>query len=506
MADPSRFLRGLAVLCALATGACGTTSFENARLEAAQSNPERRSIEPAAPDLPVILMSFSGGGSRAAALASAVLREMAGTTYEAGGGRRQLTDDVKLISSVSGGSVTSAWFGLRHGPGHSDGDLDELRQKFLTQDNMTSLGLDAINPITWLRMAFGNFSRIQALESLLDERLFAGARLAAINQPGKPFIVLNTTDMAGGETFALVPRRFDDICSSYDRLAVSTGVSASAAFPILLTPVAFRNFSAGCAGQLRSSEWSGIDLANPYTPYLNLPEYRDARYTNDLRRGSSPFRDIEYLYFLDGGLADNLGVRSLRSAMINAYDSAGGLRAINDGKIKKLVVIIVNARSDPPNDAYADQNRPGIIGMVKSVTSVPIDANTASSQLALDGLLKELAEAAVNSDRAKFKGMAIYGVTIDFDQLPADTDDHRRLRDEVKIVPTTWTLTEKQLQTTEAAGSFLLRREPCYQLLVQDLPATPPGPPGDVIVPPIKCVTAIKVDADGKTSRLSATP
>jgi len=25
-------------------------------------------------------------------------------------------------------------------------------------------------------------------------------------------------------------------------------------------------------------------------------------------------------------------------------------------------------------------------------------------------------------------------------------------------------------------------------------------------VPPIKCVTAIKVDADGRTSRLSATP
>jgi len=494
------------VACAVLFSACSYTRFENTPLQSGEANPERRSIAPASPDRPAILMTFSGGGSRAAALAESVLHEMAATRYAAADCPHVLTEDVKLISSVSGGSVTAGWFGLHRTPSHPDGELDGLRENFLVRDNMKELELDAIDPITWFRLTFGGFSRIGALESLLDERLFAGARLAAINQPGKPFIVLNTTDMAGGETFALVPRRFDDICSSYDRLAVSTGVSASAAFPILLTPVAFRNFSAGCAGQLRSSEWSGIDLANPYTPYLNLPEYRDARYTNDLRRGSSPFRDIEYLYFLDGGLADNLGVRSLRSAMINAYDSAGGLRAINDGKIKKLVVIIVNARSDPPNDAYADQNRPGIIGMVKSVTSVPIDANTASSQLALDGLLKELAEAAVNSDRAKFKGMAIYGVTIDFDQLPADTDDHRRLRDEVKIVPTTWTLTEKQLQTTEAAGSFLLRREPCYQLLVQDLRATPPGPPGDVIVPPIKCVTAIKVDADGRTSRLSATP
>ena len=499
----ARMLRGLAVLCALATAAC-STSFENTRLASGESNPERRSIEPATPDQPVILMSFSGGGSRAAALASAVLREMAGTTYAAGGARRSLTDDVKLISSVSGGSVTSAWFGLHHGPGHSDGDLAELRQKFLTQDNMAALGLDAISPITWLRMVFGNFSRIQALEELFDQRLFNGARLEAFNQPGKPFVVLNTTDMAGGETFALVPRRFDDICSRHDNLLVSTGVSASAAFPIALTPVAFKNYSGGCPGQLRNGDWFQIDLSNPYTPYLNLSEYRDARYTNDLRHGPSPFRTIDYLYFLDGGLADNLGMKSLRSAMINQYDSVGGLRAINEGKIKKLVVMIINARSDPPNDIYADESRPGLVGQLKTVTSVPIDANTASSQIALEGLLKELAEAAASSDKAKFKGMAIYGVTIDFDQIPVDTEDHRKLRDAVKSVPTTWTLTAQQLQTTETAGSFLLHREPCFQALLKDLQAVSGAPSADTIDPPIKCNTAIEVDANGTTSKLSA--
>jgi NTE family protein len=498
-----QMLRGLAVLSALGTAACGA-NFENTKLAAGEDNPERRSIEPATPDMPVILMSFSGGGSRAAALASAVLREMADTTYDVGDARRSLTDDVKLISSVSRGSVTSAWFGLHHGPGRSDGDLAELRQKFLIQDNMAALGLDAVNPITWFRVVFGNFSRIQALEELFDQRLFDGARFEAFNQPGKPFIVLNTTDMAGGETFALVPRRFDDICSRHDMLPVSTGVAASAAFPIALTPVAFKNYSGGCPGQLRNGERFGIDLSNPYTLYLNLPEYRDARYTNDLRRGPSPFRNIDYLYFLDGGLADNLGMTSLRSAMINPYDSVGGLRAINDGKIKKLVVMVVNARSDPPNDIYADADRPGLIGQVKTVTSVPIDANTASSQITLEGLLKELAEAAASSDKAKFKGMAIYGVTIDFDQIPVDTEDHRRLRDAVKSVPTTWTLTEQQLQTTETAGSFLLHREPCFQAVLKDLRAVTSAPSGDAIDPPIKCNTAIQVDANGTTSKLSA--
>jgi hypothetical protein len=57
-------------------------------------------------------MTFSGGGSRAAALAEAVLAEMAATSYPAADGRHALNEDVKLISSVSGGSVTPPWFGL----------------------------------------------------------------------------------------------------------------------------------------------------------------------------------------------------------------------------------------------------------------------------------------------------------------------------------------------------------------------------------------------------------
>jgi hypothetical protein len=145
--------------------------------------------------------------------------------------------------------------------------------------------------------------------------------------------------MAGGETFAMVPRRFDDVCSKYDSLPIATAVSASAAFPILLTPVAFQDYSDDCQGKLRNGEWVRVDLSNPYTPYLNLAEYKDARYSNDLRHGPNPYRQIDYLYFLDGGLADNLGTRSLRSALIAPYDDAQVLRAINDGKIRRLVVI-----------------------------------------------------------------------------------------------------------------------------------------------------------------------
>jgi len=259
----ARFLLPLLIL--LAAG-CASTHVENAPLQAGEANPDRRSIEPASPDRPVILMTFSGGGSRAAALAESVLREMSQTKYAGIDGPHVLTEDVKLISSVSGGSVTAAWFGLHRSPGHWDGALDGLRSDFLTKDNMAALELDAVNPITWFGLVTGSITRIEAEEALFNERLYHDATLAALNQPGRPYIVLNATDMAGGQTFAMVPRRFDDVCSRYDALPVATAVSASAAFPILLTPVGFQNYSEGCRGRLRDGEWIKIDLSNPYTP------------------------------------------------------------------------------------------------------------------------------------------------------------------------------------------------------------------------------------------------
>ena len=493
--------RPLLLAALLFVAGCAGAHIENTPLQPGEANPDRRSIDPASPDRPVILMTFSGGGSRAAALAKAVLGEMAQTAYASVDGQHVLSEDIKLISSVSGGSVTAAWFGLHRGPGHWDGDLDGLRRDFLTEDNMAALELDAVNPITWLGLVTGRTTRIEALEALFNQRLYHGATLTALNQTGKPYIVLNATDMAGGETFAMVPRRFDDVCSNYDVLPVATAVAASAAFPILLTPVSFQDYSTDCKGQLRNAEWVRIDLSNPYTPHLNLAEYRDARYSNDLRHGPDSFRQIDYLDFLDGGLADNLGTQSLRAALIAPYDDANVLRAINEGKIRRLVVIVVNARSDKPNKLYQQAGEPGLVAQINAVTSVPIDANTANSETALSALLSEFAQAAAAAGRqAKFGGMAVYGITVDYDQIPADTPAHIALRNRAKNVPTSWTLTSEQLQTTEEAGRFLLRRHPCYRALLGDLRAAQPGLSGEDQALSLPCTSKIEIKRAGAPS------
>jgi hypothetical protein len=72
----------------------------------------------------LLAITFSGGGTRAAALSYGVLRELKETRIRLDGRSRPLLDEIDLISSVSGGSFTAAYFGL-HGVMRSRGSRRE---------------------------------------------------------------------------------------------------------------------------------------------------------------------------------------------------------------------------------------------------------------------------------------------------------------------------------------------------------------------------------------------
>ena len=67
------------------------------------------------------MLSFSGGGTRAAAFSYGVLEELRRTEITVDGQRRRLIDEVDIITGVSGGSFTAlayALHGERLGIGH----------------------------------------------------------------------------------------------------------------------------------------------------------------------------------------------------------------------------------------------------------------------------------------------------------------------------------------------------------------------------------------------------
>lgn len=466
------------VAACFALAGCAATRFENYPLTVEQTNQERRAIDVSHSDRPLILVAISGGGSRAAALGWTVLRELGMFHYSAQGQTRSLIDDIGVVSSVSGGSVIAAHFAL-----HGRQGLDRFAPDFLKPDNMRTLGLDAANPITWFRLGITGSARVDVVEQLFDRQLFGNKTFADLNQRGKPFLILNATDMASGEVFAFTPRRFDDICSDLDKLPISVGVGASSAVPIAVSPVAIQNYSVQhCQGRT-TPQWITSSLEGRFARYVNLEGFRLARYANDLRLGNNSSRRIEYLYLLDGGLADNLAIHGLLETISSPYaapitvDSKSNLgenntilEAINAGQIKKLAVIVINARADGSTDIYQTPSRPGIIDMIGSVTSIPINSATASVNSQMDVLLAQLRAAGAGGvGNPQFTGLNIYAVQVDFDLLRGDDPKQRELRDKANAVPTLWTITKDNREVIEQAGTTLLHQHPCFQRLLLDL-------------------------------------
>ena len=79
----------------------------------------------------LVVVTASGGGTRAAALAMAVLQTMSDITLPSG---KRLADEIDIISSVSGGSVTAGYFAL-----HGAEGLKTLETDFIRKDGMALL-------------------------------------------------------------------------------------------------------------------------------------------------------------------------------------------------------------------------------------------------------------------------------------------------------------------------------------------------------------------------------
>jgi NTE family protein len=445
-------------------------NFPNTPLAEGSANPPPASPIGTDPEAPLILIAFSGGGSRAAALGLGVLDELAAETYPASGKPTALIDRVKVVSSVSGGSVVAAWFGLV-GPSR----LDELKEDFLARDNMATLEWQAADPLTLTRLTFSSYTRIDALRDLLDRELLHGARFAEFRRPGAPLVVMNATDMEADEVFSFTPQRFDDLCSDLDRLPISVAVAASAAFPVALSPMSLRNYSyEGCKGTIPSGGWISAELTLPLPRYINLEEYKRARYANALRNGKGAYRNEHYLHLLDGGLVDNQGVKALTEVLVSPHSAAQILNGINTGRAKRIAVISVNARADADNGVGAQPAVPGLLKVVNTVIGAPIDSTTAYANASLQDLVESLKNAGATANPAPghplFAGLRVYGIAVDFDQfLP----EQMQLQAEVKNIGTSWSLSPIQLQEAIEAGRLLLRQHPCFQRLLLDLNARP---------------------------------
>lgn len=447
-----------------------TRAFLNVPLQGQASNPIPTGVTPADPDEPYIVMSLSGGGVRATGLGYAVLDELRQVPDRSG---RSFADEIRIVSSASGGSVAAAWFGLKGSEG-----LPELRDNFIVRDNMSAMESQVFNPLTLIRLAGPSYSRIDVLRNYLDRMLFHGATYEDIyHRPGAPLVILNSTDMANGEVFSFVPSAFDNLCSDLSRFPLAGGVAASAAFPIFLTPITLKNWSVEQSCPVNPYPTSIRSALTASDRYTNLAKYKAALETERLRGCPYPCDGtlrrspaVLYRHLLDGGLVDNLGTSAILQELFS-NDPSSQLRLLNNGQIHNLVAFEVIARSSAPSPLDTHPNTPGVFTMIGAVIDNPIDSATrgnatifqdAAANLRTAGRMRNLAPAAFNPPDH------VYSVQIDPDQFDATRPDQLAVRSAFEQIPTSWTMSAGQFQTVQDAAHRLLYLHPCFVRLVMD--------------------------------------
>lgn len=395
-----------------------------------------------------VVLAFSGGGSRAAALAYGVLDGLRQTHINIDGGSRRLLDEVDAISSVSGGSFTAAYFGL-----YGDQVFTDFEHAFLRRDVTGELIYGLFNPLMW----FSSRGRTEMAVEFYEKSVFNGATFADMQRQDGPLIVINATDMGGGMRFSFLQEYFDLLCSDLSSFPVARAVTASSAVPVLFNPVVLQNH-AGC--ETTTVSWlNGNNHSAPRSPQLKKAINGLKSYAEKDRR--------QYIHLVDGGITDNLGLL----AIYEMVEVAGGARkfldAIGARPAPHFLVISVNASASPQYDIESTNEIPAIEDTVNAVSDIQVHRSNATTQEQFQQGMKrwvaELAEV-VNEQAIEGKGVTPYFVEIDFNGIPQNS---RRLF--FNQIPTNYSLNKEQVDHLINAGRELLFNHPEYQRYIDNM-------------------------------------
>jgi predicted acylesterase/phospholipase RssA len=460
----------LALLIVLAGGCAEFHYPVNARLTPDSPNagyrfpdpPETRAGDPR--DRLFVCIAMSGGGTRAAAFAYGVLQALRDVRIDHNG-LGSLLDEVDCLSGISGGSFAAAGYVVLR-----ERFFSEFPQRFLEPNVQARLALTAANPLNLVRLMSPYLSRIDLAAELYGRLLFGDTTFRALDPDRRPFLIVNATNMADGAPFEFTQDYFDFLGSDLASVPIARAVAASSAFPFLLSPITVWSYPGPYSDHLR------FDVAQAlHDRETNLFRYRWAQNLQDLTT-----RDAKYIHLLDGGLADNIGARPI----INAFSREHGFvrRRMNDDRIRRFVVLLVNARTSPAEHLTRSPRGPGIAAVGLTTATTPMENFSSDTVELMQRMVTddEKAQQSIAACNARLSACtppppplpvlpAVRGCVVELSFEGLEAAD----RDELLSYPTSFSLTAAQVKKLVEAGPTLLRRSQDFQRLLRALRGEP---------------------------------
>ncbi|HLF29855.1 MAG TPA: patatin-like phospholipase family protein [Xanthomonadales bacterium] len=385
------------------------------------------------------ILSFSGGGTRAAAMAYGVLQELRDTNVAIAGQQKRLLDEVDHISSVSGGSFTAAYYGL-----NGDGIFDTFEEAFLRRDVEKHMTRSLLRPIHW----FSRKDRTQRAIEYYQDILFHDATFADMIRPDRPMIVINASDLAHGFRFSFIQGYFDLLCSDLNSFPVANAVAASSAVPVLFNPVVIENY-AGCEG----IQWP---------PHVEELAQQNAEFAL-LYEGAKSYQDKEnrkYIHYVDGGITDNMGLRAMTDVMAVSGGPSALLSKLDRKPPRHMVFISVNASTSRASDMDKTTKQPGMLAAMNAMTDVQLHRYNAATVQMVESQLKSWAAKASTPEHP----ITPYFIEIGFEEVPQP-----QLKLFLNKIPTSFSLSDEQVDALIESARSLLRSDPVFQQFLADL-------------------------------------
>ncbi len=405
-------------------------------------------------------LAFSGGGTRASALSYGVLEALRDDNIRVGGNERRVLDEVDVISSVSGGSFTAAYYGL-----FGDRIFEDFEEKFLNVNVQGHLKGDLFKPWVWMTIGSPYYGRSELAADYYDEILFENKTYADIEERGGPLIQINASEFTLGMQFSFTQNQFDILCSDLSAFPVSRAVAASSAVPGLFSDVTINNYAGSCGYQMPA--WGKIALNDPDTTSRRY--YLARKYKQYLDSEKLP-----YIHLFDGGLTDNLGIQPFQRHMSFTEDAWTFLKLMHRENTNKVLFIVVNAQPGQMRKYSLVGSNIPLFDTIAGVSAIPLNEYTFVALTHLRTTMENLAKNVIEGRCAerRNKGEDIEGcddfkaylVVVDFDDLK---DDEKR--EMLKEIPTSFSLTPEQVTALRQAGKQLLQDSVAYQQFLNDM-------------------------------------
>jgi NTE family protein len=394
----------------------------------------------------IIYLSFSGGGTRAAAFAYGVLEELRNTQISSNGGLIPLLEEVDTISGVSGGSFPAAYYGL-----YGDRIFEEFEERFLKKNVQGALLRRALLPWNLVGLMTPWVSRSDLAGRYYDEHVFDGATFSDLREAPGPRVHINATDLSSGFRFTFNQVTFDAICSDLEGFPISTAVAASSAVPVVLSPIAMENH-AGTCGYVPPA-WIADVLENDETEPRR--EYAARNFLSLTDRNRKRF-----IHLVDGGISDNLGLRAAIDFMAAAGGAEGARKIRGIAVPDHIAVIVVNAETDPDPTIDLSLASPSFAMLMSSVSGAQIRRYNFETLL----LTQEMIQRAASELSTPERPVGAHMINVSFDGI-ADVAERRYY----KRLPTSFKLDEREVDDLREAGRRLLRESGDFQELVKAL-------------------------------------